>query len=82
MSYKSYEPDMRVRQTERQTDRKKADKQTDTQTYYDSMGKVSNSELTIDNKPCIICYRQEKFLGYIIDYCFDSESNVLCLNRG
>lgn len=68
MSHRRYGPDMKVRLADTQTDR-----------YHDSMGEVSKSELTIDNKPCTICYRQEKCTLYI--YSLDSESDVLCLNR-
>lgn len=54
MFYRQYGLDMKVRFIDIQID-----------SYYDFMGEVSKLEFIIDNKFCIICYRQEKCLGYI-----------------
>lgn len=67
MSHRRYGPDMKVRLTYTQTDR-----------YHDSMGKVSKSELTIDNK--LVQYVTDRKSSQVI-YSLDSESDVLCLNR-
>lgn len=58
---------MKVRLTYTQTDR-----------YHDSMGEVSKSELTSDNK--LVQYVTDRKSAQVI-YSLDSESDVLCLNR-